>query len=373
MHKIYVVGAGPGDPSLLTLKAKKYLERADLIYFDPALHPNLFFMSKRTAKWISLAHGKGKHLQAMSLRQSSTDHSILFLLPGEPNHHATLAFLDKNGFPYELIPGIKSQRDSAYEEKKSRVIVLRGIDQAQGMIEELLSLNLDVIQCPMIEIIPNHRELKRITKTFITPFTTIIFTSANGVHYFLSDLRQKGIDIRILANKRIFTVGAKTEHCLNSHGLIADGTPATFVAESILDLFGSHLQEEKILIPTADGARDILSKELRDRDAKVCTLKIYKNITPKAKPLSIRDGDMVIFTSSSTAEHFFTSRLYKMQRIIPFCIGEITRKSVAKYISGDIYTSTQATAESLVDSVKRFLTVRCKLAMTPNRDASKVS
>lgn len=238
---------------------------------------------------------------------------------------------------------------------KKRVVVLRGADQAQGMVDELMAQGLDVIQCPMIEILPNKNALNRITPHFISPFTTLIFTSANGVKIFFNSMLEKNIDMRTLVNKKIFSVGPKTEDCLKSFGIIPDGVPEKFVAESLLTVLSGDLKKEKILIPTAAGARPVLPQELKAGGAKVSVLKIYRTVAPKPKPILILDKDLVIFTSSSTADHFFNSTIFKNQNIICFCIGDITRKTVSKYVSKNIYTSKTATSESLVECIIEFL------------------
>lgn len=255
----------------------------------------------------------------------------------------------------KIITGIAQNRELESGPKRRRVLVLRGADQAQQMVEELAAEGLDVIQCPMIEIAPNQRTLNRINHTFLAPFTSLIFTSANGVNIFLKAMQEKGIDVGTLAGKKFFTVGPKTSDSLKSFGIIPDGIPEKFVAESIIDLFHGKLTNEKILIPTAAGARPILPQELKAGGAKVTVLKIYHTGVPKLKPITILDKDLVIFTSSSTADHFFNSKLFKNQEIISFCIGEITCRTVSKYMTKNIYTSKEATSESLVECVCEFL------------------
>lgn len=353
MSHIYVIGYNPEDSTLITVKGKKQLEIVDYIFYDSFIHPNLFYYSNK-AKWIPIANKKKGQIQDALKKISKEKRSTAFLLKGEPNTESIHSLFDPIQFPYEHIPGV-SLSSMASQESRRRVFVLRSIDQAQKIIEDLSALKLNVIQCPMIEIQPNQKELKCISFSFIKPFTTLIFTSANGVNIFMRNLMDKGMDARVMANKKILAIGPKTYECLKSFGLLPDGMPDTYVAESILGLLNSNLHAEKILIPTAEGARQALPEELKARGAMVNVLKIYNNICPKLKPLVIQDYDLVVFTSSSTADHFFKSKLYRNQHIIAFCIGEITQQSVLKYISNNVYTSLKATSESLVECIKKYL------------------
>ncbi|MFA6914895.1 MAG: uroporphyrinogen-III synthase [Parachlamydiales bacterium] len=353
--KIYVVGFGGGNPEHLTLEAKKYLQSANLIFYDSKIHPNLFFLSSKEAKWVSISSLSKRQLHSKLEKQLDINQNVVFLIPGAPEPKVINALLDNRQFPYTLIPGISSDNSQDFPLPKNRAIVLRGIDQSQSFLNDLVELGLDVIQCPMIEIIPNKQALKRLTSSFISGFTSLIFTSSNGVTIFFHHLIENEIDIRILANKKIFAVGPKTAESLKLFGLIPDAIPEKFAGDTILKLYSENLQEEKILIPRAKIARQTLPEELKARGAKVCDLSVYRTVSPKLKPIAIQDNDLVIFTSSSTADHFFQSKLYKNQRIVPFCIGDYTRLTVAGYFSGTIYTSDQATAESLTKCIEDYL------------------
>lgn len=352
---IHIMGSNSGDPELLTLQSKKWLESADLIFYEPSIHSNLFSFSKKEARWISLAQAKKKRIEALLQKEEELNHTVVFILSKSPEKALVNTFFDTSTFTYELLPSVKPMQDSNEKKKRARVIVLRGADQAQGIVEDLLAQGLDVIPCPMIEVHANPQALNLVSVAFIAKFTSLIFTSANGVSIFLNHMREKGIDFRTLAGKKVFTVGPKTANTLKSFGIFPDGIPEKFVAEHILDLFGDDLRKEKILIPSAAGARPILSQELKAKGAKVSVLKVYRTHVPKLKPISILSGDLVIFTSSSTADHFFNSKLFKNQEIISFCIGEITQKSVSKYVAKDIYISKEATSESLVQCICEFL------------------
>ena len=51
-NKVYLVGAGPGDPELLTIRAKRTIERADVILYDGLVGRELFGGLSKRAKWI---------------------------------------------------------------------------------------------------------------------------------------------------------------------------------------------------------------------------------------------------------------------------------------------------------------------------------
>ena len=61
MGKVYLVGAGPGDPELLTLKAKAILERADVVFYDALISPEILALMPKTALRIHAGKRRGRH------------------------------------------------------------------------------------------------------------------------------------------------------------------------------------------------------------------------------------------------------------------------------------------------------------------------
>ena len=58
---IWLVGAGPGDPELLTLKALKVLQRADVVVHDGLVTPGILDLAPASARRISVAKRKSRH------------------------------------------------------------------------------------------------------------------------------------------------------------------------------------------------------------------------------------------------------------------------------------------------------------------------
>jgi uroporphyrin-III C-methyltransferase len=116
--KVYLVGAGPGDPGLLTLKAKGLLDIADIVIYDALVSPGILEMVNPTAKLVNAGKRKGQH----SLLQEDTNQLlidcakqariIVRLKGGDPlifgRGGEELVALLAAGIEAEIIPGITS-------------------------------------------------------------------------------------------------------------------------------------------------------------------------------------------------------------------------------------------------------------------------
>ena len=87
---IYLVGAGPGDPDLLTLRAARLIEGADLIVHDGLVDPAILAMARKGAMLISVAKRRSKHtlpqddINALLVREAKAGRSPVRLKGGDP-------------------------------------------------------------------------------------------------------------------------------------------------------------------------------------------------------------------------------------------------------------------------------------------------
>lgn len=100
--KVYLVGAGPGDPGLFTLKGKALLEQADVVVYDALVSPPILGMVNPAAKLLPAGKRKGYH----SLSQSE----ITQLLIAQAQHHKTVVRL-KGGDPFVFGRGGEEMAD----------------------------------------------------------------------------------------------------------------------------------------------------------------------------------------------------------------------------------------------------------------------
>src|SRR2546430_16624162 len=86
MGKVYLVGAGPGAPDLLTLRAAEILKRADLVFYDALVHPQTLALAARARK-ILVGKRSGRHSTAQSfinkrLVDAARRHAVVVRLKG---------------------------------------------------------------------------------------------------------------------------------------------------------------------------------------------------------------------------------------------------------------------------------------------------
>ncbi|NEO25619.1 MAG: uroporphyrinogen-III C-methyltransferase, partial [Kamptonema sp. SIO4C4] len=116
--KIYLLGAGPGDPGLMTLKGKALLEHADVVVYDALVSEAILTMINPRAERINAGKRRGRHskLQGETTRlliEKAQDHAIVVRLKGgDPfvfgRGGEEMEDIIEAGLPVEVIPGITS-------------------------------------------------------------------------------------------------------------------------------------------------------------------------------------------------------------------------------------------------------------------------
>src|SRR4051794_25819805 len=116
LGKVYLVGAGPGDPGLLTVRGAECLARADVVLYDYLAAPELLSHARPGAELICLGrHGHGRLMSQTEtcdamLRHASQGSTVVRLKGGDPAIFARLAeeitALEGAGVPYEIVPGV---------------------------------------------------------------------------------------------------------------------------------------------------------------------------------------------------------------------------------------------------------------------------
>ena len=120
--KIYLIGAGPGDEELITVKGLNLIKKADIILYDDLVGENLLKYCKENAELIYVGKRKGKHsfkqeeinkLLVEKGQYALNNNKIVVRLKGGDSFifgrgGEEVLELKKHNLPYEMVPGITS-------------------------------------------------------------------------------------------------------------------------------------------------------------------------------------------------------------------------------------------------------------------------
>ena len=123
MGKIFLVGAGPGDPDLLTLKAARLLEGADVVLHDALVSTAILRLIGPKAKVIDIGKRQGHKLltqaeiNSLLISFAKTAQTVVRLKGGDPSIFGRsgeeIEAMMEAGIPFEIVPGITSALASA--------------------------------------------------------------------------------------------------------------------------------------------------------------------------------------------------------------------------------------------------------------------
>ncbi|WP_284124677.1 uroporphyrinogen-III C-methyltransferase [Parerythrobacter aestuarii] len=149
---IYLVGAGPGDADLLTLRAATLLQSAKLVVHDGLVDPSILALVGSDATMISVAKSRSKHtlrqddINALLVREALAGRDVIRLKGGDPfifgrgGEEAEAAHAA--GVPVEVVPGISAANGAAaaaqialtHREASSMVTFVAG--QCKGLADQ---------------------------------------------------------------------------------------------------------------------------------------------------------------------------------------------------------------------------------------------
>jgi uroporphyrin-III C-methyltransferase len=121
---VYLVGAGPGAPDLLTVRAAAILERADVVFYDALIHPGTLERAGR-ARTIAVGKRSGRHSAAQrfinkQLVDAARRYAVVVRLKGgDPllfgRAQEEIDALRRAGVPFEIVPGVTAASAAAAE------------------------------------------------------------------------------------------------------------------------------------------------------------------------------------------------------------------------------------------------------------------
>jgi uroporphyrinogen III methyltransferase / synthase len=331
------------------------LDMAGLAQFPGTL---VFYMGVTTApQWSAelIAHGKPAETPAAIVRRASwPQQEIVVTTLGELSN---LLMERRVRPPAIVIVGEAVRERAASDWFAARplvgrtILVTRPIEQSEGMVEALSELGAAVLVQPAIEI-RSPRDWGPVDAAIskLETFDWLVFSSANGVRYFLDRLQQVGRDLRALGNCKIAVIGPGTADALAEYRLRADLTPSEYRAESLAEALAGDAKGRRILLLRASRGREALAETLSAAGAEVTQVVVYESRdVPKPDPEiaeAFRTGriDWVTVTSSAIARSLIEMfgadlRLAKLAAISPLTASVLEEAGYAATAVAERYTT----------------------------------
>jgi uroporphyrin-III C-methyltransferase len=141
MGKVYLVGAGPGAPDLITLRAARLLEAADVVLFDALVHPDTVALARQARKVnVGKRYGKvsteQRFINRALIEAARTHATVVRLKGGDPmlfgRAQEEIDALAEAGIDCEVVPGITAALAAAATLKVS--LTRRGIARTASFL-----------------------------------------------------------------------------------------------------------------------------------------------------------------------------------------------------------------------------------------------
>ena len=223
-----------------------------------------------------------------------------------------------------------------------KIIVTRAREQASSLVEILEEEGAHVIEFPVIEIVEpeDYSQLDEAIAN-IKRYDWIIFTSVNGVKFFLNRLKFHKKDVRVLDGIKICAIGPKTAKMFENFGIYPDFIPEKYQAEYIIEgLQKIGIKDKRFLLPRAKVAREILPKKIRELGGIIDVITVYETKMPdtnKSEVIELLKNekiDYITFTSSSTVKNFIEmidGKIEILKNVKLVSIGPITSDTIRSF------------------------------------------
>jgi uroporphyrinogen III methyltransferase/synthase len=346
--KVWLVGAGPAETDLLTIKAKKIIEQADVVVYDRLVGQGIIMLIPDEAKSIDAGKRAGNHtmpqeqINHILLQEALLGKNVVRLKGGDPflfgRGGEELELLSRNEIPYEIIPGVTSAIS---------VPAYNGIPVTHRDY------------CSSVHIITGHREKD---KSYDIDFEALVKTKGTLVFLMgssaLGDIcegllkagMEKDMPAAILQKgttskqKRIVATISNLEKEVKNHGV---ATPAIIVVGKVCQLAEEFswyeklpLSGKKIVVTRPMESVSTLSEKLKNKGAEVLEIPTIRIVPIKENKAlkhafeQLTQYQWLVFTSPLGVDVFFNAMweenvdIRRLADIKVAVIGEGTKKKV---------------------------------------------
>ncbi|MCC7475210.1 MAG: uroporphyrinogen-III C-methyltransferase [Pirellulales bacterium] len=217
------------------------------------------------------------------------------------------------------------------------VLVTRPEHQADSLAARLRELGARVLFQPAIEIAP-PADWSAVDAAIsqLDEVNWLVFSSANGVRFFLNRLIEQGDDARQLGGTRLAAIGPATALALAGYHLKADVYPSEYRAEALAEALKPHVAGQRVLLVRASRGRKVLAEVLLATGAQVEQVVAYESrdvLEPEPEIVAALMGgqvDYVTVTSPAIARSLIRMLGAALEKTQLVAISPLTAEALAE-------------------------------------------
>jgi uroporphyrinogen-III synthase len=242
-----------------------------------------------------------------------------------------------------------------------KILVTRGARQSSSFSKQIAVKGGIPVESPLLAFRRMEEEERLQALHRLEDFQWLVFTSQNGIFFFMQLLHMYQINLQVLRKLKIAIVGKKTEQELEKYGLEASVIPEEYVAENLLHTLLPHLHpQDKVLVVRGSLGRTVVKDGLAERGYETEELIAYETVPnmearqPLRELLMSGELDAITFTSSSTVTFFVEmvedlpwQQLLKNCPVI--CIGPITAATAETLGMKEYLVPSHYTINGMID------------------------
>jgi uroporphyrinogen III methyltransferase/synthase len=384
---VYIVGAGPGDPTLISVRGQRYLEAADVVIYDHRVHARLLRRARPDAERIDVGAAAPKPLEqdaiCFLLAEKARDgKTVVRLKWGDPfvfdSGGKEALFLHEQGIPFEVVPGIPVSVGGpayagipvTYPEAGNVLTIIRGHENESDMAPDVdwtrLAESAGTIVC-----YAGARQIRAMTQALISHGRPPDETAA--LIYDATLPSQRTVD------GTLETIGALADTQL----------PALLVVGAVAGL-RSHLRwfdnrplsGRRIVVTRSREQAGELIDMLEERGAEAIPAHAIR-ITAPEDPAPLDDAcrnagsfDWIVFASANAVD-FFMRRLLAIGDVrdlhgVRLCtVGPSTASRLQRYGIRVDLTPAEFRADALTHALKESGSLKGRRILMPRADIAR--
>lgn len=380
---VYLVGAGPGNPELLTVRAKRLIESAEVLVYDYLVHPAFTHLLPEGCEQICVGKRKGFHskkqeeIQEILLAKANEGKNVVRLKGGDPflfgRGGEEVAALAAAGIEFEVIPGITSAMGAAAfsgipltnRNTNATLVFVTGHEDPEKLDttvewEGLPKKNATI--CIYMGVAHIDRIAGRLIEGGFAESTPVACVEWATMGH------------QRVCRGRLDTIAETAKSFgLKAPAIIIVGETAS-MSEELSWFEKKALQGRKLVVTRSRGQASELSSMLERLGAEVIGLPLITisgNVDPQTADdifSEIATYDWLVFSSPNGVRYFFEAFFKKFEdiRSLGFlriaAVGKSTAKEIKKFFVTTDLIPDEANAESLADA----------LVATDSLDSAKV-